>query len=112
VDNDQRPTRRWLFVPLWGIAVYFFYAPRRVQCPKDGVVVEHIPWSQGKRPLTTAMMGFLARWARRLLWVGRRRTKAALRRGLAPLGPVVVQGLRFVCSDMWKPLTISGATNR
>jgi len=32
------------------------------------VVVEHIPWSDGKRPLTTAMMGFLARWARRLSW--------------------------------------------
>ena len=26
------------------------------------------PWSDGKRPLTTAMMGFLARWARRLSW--------------------------------------------
>jgi transposase len=30
--------------------------------------LEHIPWSDGKRPLTTAMMGFLARWARRLSW--------------------------------------------
>ena len=27
-----------------------------------------IPWSDGKRRLTTAMMGFLARWARRLSW--------------------------------------------
>ena len=26
-----------------------------------------------------------------------------LRRGLKALGPEVVQGLRFVCSDMWKP---------
>ena len=25
------------------------------------------------------------------------------RRGLKPLGPEVVQGLRFVCSDMWNP---------
>jgi hypothetical protein len=24
------------------------------------------PWSDGKRPVTYAMMGFLARWARRL----------------------------------------------
>jgi transposase len=32
------------------------------------VVVEHLPWSQGKRPITLAMMGFLARWARRLSW--------------------------------------------
>ncbi len=27
-----------------------------------------IPWSDGKRRLTTAMMGFLARWAQRLSW--------------------------------------------
>ncbi len=60
--------RRWLFVPLWGIVVHFFYPPRRVECPAHGVRVEHIPWSQGKRPVTTAMMGFLARWARRLSW--------------------------------------------
>jgi len=39
---------------------------------------------------------------RRLLWVGKRRTQAALRRGLAALGEEVVGGLRFVCSDMWK----------
>jgi hypothetical protein len=32
------------------------------------VVVEHIPWSDGKRPVTLAMMAFLARWARRMSW--------------------------------------------
>ena len=40
---------------------------------------------------------------RRLLWVGPRRTQASLRRGVAALGSEVVQGVRFVCSDMWKP---------
>lgn len=169
---DRLPQRRWLFVPLWGIPTYFCYPPRRVECAEHGVVVEHIPWSDGKRPVTCAMMGFLARWARRLswretarafqtsweavyrsvewfvewglahrqlrgveaigvdeihwghglradnfltviyqidaqsrrlLWVGRRRSQATLRRGLKALGPEVVQGLRFVCSDMWKP---------
>ena len=169
---DRLPERAWLFVPLWGIATTFLYSPRRVECPEHGVVVEHIPWSEGKRPFTTAMMGFLARWARRLswretaqvfqtsweavyrsvgwfvqwglehralegvesigvdeihwgegkksdnfltviyqidrhcrrlLWVGRRRTQATLRRGLAALGENVVKGLRFVCSDMWQP---------
>ena len=167
---DQLEERRWLFVPLWGIVVHFFYHPRRVECSEHGLGVEHIPWSQGKRPVTTAMMGFLARWARRLswretarifqtsweavyssvewfvewglahrqldavhsigideifwgrgkradrfltviyqidqhcrrlLWVGRRRTKATLRRGLKELGPRVLSGLRYVCSDMW-----------
>jgi transposase len=144
-----------------------------VECAEHGVVVEHIPWSDGKRPVTYAMMGFLARWARRLswretarafqtsweavyrsvewfvewgvahrqlrgvvesigvdeihwgrglkadnfltviyqidtgcrrlLWVGRRRSQATLRRGLKALGPEVIKGLRFLCSDMWKP---------
>jgi len=169
---DRLPERRWLFVPLWGIATWFRYAPRRVECAEHGVVVEHIPWSDGKRPVTVAMMGFLARWARRLswretatafqtswesvyrsvewfveyglahrllegieaigvdeihwghgmksdnfltviyqidadcrllLWIGKRRTEKTLRQGLKALGPTVVQGLRFVCSDMWKP---------
>jgi hypothetical protein len=40
---------------------------------------------------------------RRLLWVGKRRSEATLRRGLKSLGEEVVGGLRFVCSDMWKP---------
>jgi len=169
---DRLPERAWLFVPLWGIKTYFLYAPRRVECPVHCVVVEHIPWSEGKRPITLAMMGFLARWARRLswretarafqtsweavyrsvewfvqwglahrklegvrsigvdeihwgkgkradnfltvvyqidshcrrlLWVGRKRTQATLRRGLAVLGEQLVSGLRFVCSDMWQP---------
>jgi len=65
---DRLPERRWQFVPLWGIPTWFRYAPRRVQCSEHGVVVEHIPWSDGKRPITRAMMGFLARWARRLSW--------------------------------------------
>jgi transposase len=40
---------------------------------------------------------------RRLLWVGRRRSQATLRRGLKAIGPDIIKGLRFVCSDMWKP---------
>ena len=44
---DRLPQRRWLFVPLWGIKTYFLYASRRVECPEHGVVVEHIPWSDG-----------------------------------------------------------------
>jgi len=169
---DRLAQRPWLFVPLWNITTYLLYAPRRVNCPDHGVIVEHIPWSEGKRPITVAMMCFLSLWARRLswretarvfqtswecvyrsvewfvqwglahrqlvgveaigmdeihwgrgkradnfltviyqidshcrrlLWVGRRRTQATLRRGLAALGDGVVGGLRFVCSDMWKP---------
>jgi transposase len=169
---DALEARRWLFVPLWGVRTWFRYTPRRVACPQHGVVVEHLPWSEGKRPVTKTMMVFLAQWARRLswretarvfetsweavyrsvewvvqwglahreltdveaigldeiywgqgkraerfltviyqidshcrrlLWVGKRRTQATLRRGLAALGPAVVGGLKFVCSDMWQP---------
>jgi len=63
---DRLPKRCWLFVPLWGIRTFFRYAPRRVNCPEHGIGVEHLPWSEGKRPVTTTMMGFLARWGRRL----------------------------------------------
>ena len=35
--------------------------------------------------------------------MGKRRSQATLRRGLTALGPEVIKGLRFVCSDMWKP---------
>ena len=44
---DRLPERHWLFVPLWGIPAHFLYAPWRVQCSEQGVVVEHIPWSVG-----------------------------------------------------------------
>ena len=169
---DRLAARRWQFVPLWGIPVWFVYEPRRVECPEHGVVVEFIPWSDGKRPLTIAMMGFLARWARRLswretaevfhvsweavyrsvewcvewglahrvlqgvkaigvdeihwgrgmkadnfltviyqidagcrrlLWIGRRRSEKTLRQGLKVLGKEFVEGLEYVCSDMWRP---------
>lgn len=46
----------------------FSYAPRRVECVEQGIVIELISWSEGKRPLTTAMIGFLAHWARRMSW--------------------------------------------
>lgn len=39
---------------------------------------------------------------RRLLWVGRKRTQATLRRGFQALGAPVLGGIRYVCSDMWK----------
>ena len=65
---DRLPARAWLFVPLWGLVTRFIYAARRVRCPEHGVVIEHVPWSDGKRPVTLAMMCFLARWGRRLSW--------------------------------------------
>jgi len=39
---DRLAERRFEFVPLWGIAVYFVYAMRRVDCPTCGVKVEQV----------------------------------------------------------------------
>ena len=57
---DRLPPRRFEFVPLWGIAVYFVYAMRRVDCPTCGVKVEQVPWCDGKHHLTTTYRWFLA----------------------------------------------------
>lgn len=66
---DCLPARRFEFVPLWGLAVYFVYALRRVECrPCGSVTVERVPWAEGKEQLTATYQWFLARWARRLSW--------------------------------------------
>ena len=65
---DTLPARLFEFVPLWGIAVFFLYMMRRVDCRQCGVKVEAIPWAEGKQTLTRTYMQFLAGWARRLSW--------------------------------------------
>ena len=65
---DTLPTRRFEFVPLWGMAVFFVYAMRRVACRRCGVKVEAGPWASGKHSLTDTYAWFLARWAKRLSW--------------------------------------------
>lgn len=165
---DTLPERRFEFVPLWGIAVFFLYALRRVNCPKCGVKAEVVPWAEGKSHLTTTYAWFLARWAKRLswkevaevfhtswdsvvrsvkmavawgrehrivegvssigideisrkgqkyvtlvyqidagakrlLWMGRERTKKSLLSFFEWFGEQRSTELRFVCTDMWKP---------
>jgi transposase len=66
---DQLPERRFEFIPFWGFLVFLLYSMRRVDCRRcEAVVVEEVPWGDGKRTLTRAYMLFLARWARRLSW--------------------------------------------
>ncbi len=65
--------------------------------PACGVVVERVPWSNGKSRLTTTYQWFLAGWARRLSWkevasgvshhLGTRPQLGAPRRGLGPGTP-------------------------
>lgn len=64
----DREGRRFQFVPLWGMAVFFVYAMRRVDCRGCGVKVERVPWAEGKSHLTTTYQWFLAAWAKVLSW--------------------------------------------
>jgi Transposase and inactivated derivatives len=64
-DTAEKP-RRFEFIPLWAIPVYFLYKMRRIECKRHGVKTEKVPWSDGKSNLTVEYMQFLANWARRL----------------------------------------------
>jgi transposase len=65
---DTLPVRRFEFVALWGIKVFFLYPPRRVNCSTCGVKVERVPWAQGKSHLTTTYAWYLARWTKKMSW--------------------------------------------
>lgn len=65
---DHLPERSFAFIPLWNIPVRFTYAPRRVSCPEHGVIVEMLPWADGKCHSTIAFQVYLSQWARLLSW--------------------------------------------
>ena len=65
---DSLAERRFEFIPCWGFLVFLVYRMRRVSCPACGVIVEQVPWGDGKRQSTKAHMLFLARGARKLSW--------------------------------------------
>lgn len=49
--------------------MFFLYRMRRVECRRcDKVLIERVPWCEGKHSQTTTYRWFLARWARRLSW--------------------------------------------
>ena len=123
---DRLAKRRFEYVPLWGIPVFFLYAMRRVECPQCGVKVERVPWAEGKSRLTHRNLDGIEaigvdeiQWqrghkyltmvyqtdveCRRLLWVGKDRTTKTFLRFFRLFGKERSSRLRFVCSDMWKP---------
>jgi transposase len=65
---DQLAERSFQFVPLWGLAVFFLYRMRRVDCPRCGVTVERVPWARGKEQQTEAFACFLTFWSKLLAW--------------------------------------------
>ncbi len=60
--KDRSPeAREFQFVPLWDVAVFFVYRMRRVDCSKcQAVLVEEVPWAEGKHPQTNSLRWFLA----------------------------------------------------
>jgi transposase len=65
---DTLSVRRFEFIALWGIKVFFLYPLRRVDCSTCGVKVERVPWAQGKSHLTTTYAWFLASWTKKMSW--------------------------------------------
>lgn len=58
---DQLAERRFEFIPLWGFFLFLLYSMRRVDCCRcQAVVVEEVPWADGKHTLTKAYMLCLA----------------------------------------------------
>jgi transposase len=65
---DHLGIRVWQSVPLWSFLVVILYLMRRVNCARCGIVVERVPWAEGKHTLTNSFRLWLARWARKLSW--------------------------------------------
>jgi transposase len=65
---DHLPQRCFEFIPLWGFWFSCCTACAASIAGNCGVVVEQVPWSDGKHQLTRTYMLFLARWARKLSW--------------------------------------------
>lgn len=63
--------------------------------------VDEIAYGHGQKYLTLVYQ--LDHGCRRLLWVGKDRTEKTLRRFFREFGQEFSNGLRYVCSDMWKP---------
>lgn len=69
----------------------------------EAIGIDEIHVGQGKKSVNYLTVIYeIDAHCRRLLWVGRKRTAATLRKGLATLGEPVLKGIRYVCSDMWK----------
>lgn len=47
--HDHQETRRWRHLDFGAFQILMEYRPRRVPCPKCGVVVEQVPWSEEPR---------------------------------------------------------------
>jgi len=71
----------------------------------DGITaigIDEIAWKKGKDKFMTLVYQIDA-GKKRLLWIGKDRTKKTLCSSFETFGEKRCAGLRFVCTDMWKP---------
>jgi transposase len=78
----------------WGLA-------RRELRDVTAVGVDEVAWARGHTYLT--LVYDIGGERKRLLAVAEERTEASLRACLESLGDSVCLGVKYVCSDMWKP---------
>src|SRR5438128_12444627 len=65
---DALKPRRFEFIPVWNIPVFFEYEVRRVVGLSCGEGVEKLPWASGKQPLPTADVPLLVQLLRQVSW--------------------------------------------
>jgi transposase len=80
------PERAFRFVPLSGVTA---------------LGVDELSYGHGQKYLTLVYQ--LDHGNQRLLWIGLDRTKKTLGRFFTLFGKEFSDGLRFACSDMWRP---------
>jgi transposase len=78
----------------WGLA-------NRDESGITAIGIDEIQWSRGHNYLTLVYQ--IDEGCKRLLWVVGERSEESLRKALRLLTDEARAGLRFVCSDMWKP---------
>jgi len=67
----------------------------------EAIGIDEIQWQRGHRYLTLVYQ--IDEGCRRLLWIGQERTEKTLLSFFCWLGEERSAGLRFICSDMWRP---------
>lgn len=67
----------------------------------QSIGIDEIAWQKGHRYMTLVYQ--IDSPCKRLLWIGEKRTVKSLLRFFRWFGQERSHGLRFICSDMWKP---------
>lgn len=105
---DRRPVRRWKHLALGPVVLWLQYAPRRVQCPRCGIKIEHVPWAAADRRFTCVLEEMVAYLAtatprtvvRDLMGINWRTVGSIVERIVAErLDPARLRGLRNIGVD-------------